>query len=161
MTLIDLILLSSGIKKDGDSYSIDVFRKSYDKSGENPYKVYFVNLNNESLSSELDYKKPEYDFLLERNDLVVVRQKEGITKSAFVTINGLVKTPGVYAILNNKYSLFDLLNDSGGILKDGALNGVKIKRVNRLRKKKLKKPLLRPIHLVLKSPRSMIISNLV
>ena len=130
MTLIDLILLSDGIKKDGDSYSIDVFRKSYDKSGENPYKVYFVNLNNESLSSELDYKKSEYDFLLERNDLVVVRQKEGITKSAFVTINGLVKTPGVYAILNNKYSLFDLLNDSGGILKDGALNGVKIKRVN-------------------------------
>jgi protein involved in polysaccharide export with SLBB domain len=27
--------------------------------------------------------------------------------------------------------LFDLLNDSGGILEEGALNGVKIKRVNR------------------------------
>ena len=125
MTLVDLILLSDGIKEDGDSYLIDVFRKTYDKTGTTPFK---------SLSANIDYKNSRESFLLEKDDLVVVRLKEGVTKNSFVTINGLVKSPGPYAILNNKYSLYDLLNDAGGILKDGSLKGVKVKRINKAKK---------------------------
>ena len=125
MTLVDLILLSGGIKEDGDSYSIDVFRKTYDKTGATPFK---------SLSLELDFTNSKERFLLEKDDLVVVRLKEGVTKNSFVTINGLVKSPGTYAVLNNKYSLYNLLNDAGGILKDGSLKGVKVKRINKAKK---------------------------
>ena len=125
ITLVDLILLSDGIKEDGDSYSIDVFRKTYDKTGKAPYRSLSLEL-----SPDLNYENSEQNFLLEKNDLVVIRLKEGVVKREFITINGLVKNPGVYAILNNKYSLYDLLNDAGGILKDGAIAGVKIKRIN-------------------------------
>jgi len=33
MTVADLILLADGLKKDGDSYLIDLYRASYDKTG--------------------------------------------------------------------------------------------------------------------------------
>ena len=129
MTVSDLLLLADGLKNDGDSYSINIFRKTLDKSGEVPIKSIETSLNSEFSSENLNN-----NVVLEADDLVVVRSILGKVESEFVTITGLVKTPGVYAILNNKYSLFDLLNDSGGILKDGALNGVKIKRINKSKK---------------------------
>ena len=129
MTVSDLLLLADGLKNDGDSYSINIFRKTLDKSGEVPIKLIETSLNSEFSSENLNN-----NVVLEADDLVVVRSILGKVESEFVTITGLVKTPGVYAILNNKYSLFDLLNDSGGILKDGALNGVKIKRINKSKK---------------------------
>jgi len=125
MTVSDLLLLADGLKNDGDSYSINIFRKTFDKSGEVPIKSIKDSLNSEFSSENLNN-----NIVLQAEDLVVIRSVLGKIDSEFVTINGLVKTPGIYAILNNKYSLFDLLNDSGGILKDGALNGVKIKRIN-------------------------------
>ena len=64
----------------------------------------------------------------------MVRKKEGLIESAFVEITGLVKTPGTYALLNSKYSLYDLLNDAGGVLENAALNGIKIQRVNASKK---------------------------
>ena len=129
MTVSDLLLLADGLKNDGDSYSINIFRKTLDKSGEVPIKSIETSLNSDFSSENLNN-----NVVLEADDLVVVRSILGKVESEFVTITGLVKTPGVYAILNNKYSLFDLLNDSGGILKDGALNGVKIKRINKSKK---------------------------
>ena len=125
MTVADLILLSNGIKKDGDLYAIDIYRKTYDKSGKTPFKSISTSLNSDFTS--VDTKS---NVLLEADDLIVVRSREGSAKGEFVTINGLVKTPGIFSILNNKYSLYDLLNDAGGILEDGAMNGVKIKRIN-------------------------------
>jgi protein involved in polysaccharide export with SLBB domain len=47
-----------------------------------------------------------------------------------VLITGLIRKPGSYSLLNSKYSLYDLLNDAGGVLKDAALNGIKVKRIN-------------------------------
>ena len=129
MTVSDLLLLADGLKNDGDSYSINIFRKTLDKSGEAPIKSIETSLNSDFSSENLNN-----NVVLEADDLVVVRSILGKVESEFVTITGLVKTPGVYAILNNKYSLFDLLNDSGGILKDGTLKGVKIKRINKSKK---------------------------
>jgi protein involved in polysaccharide export with SLBB domain len=125
ITVSDVLLLADGLKNDGDSYSINIFRKTFDKSGETPIKSIETSLNSEFSSENLND-----NIVLKADDLIVVRSIAGKIDNKFVTINGLVKTPGVYAILNNQYSLFDLLNDSGGILKDGALNGVKIMRVN-------------------------------
>ena len=62
--------------------------------------------------------------------MVIVRNKEGYSLPEFAQIEGLVKSPGFYSILSNKYSLYDLLEDSGGILPDGSVSGIKIKRVN-------------------------------
>ncbi len=125
MRVSDLILLSGGIKKNGDLFSINIFKQTFDKSGKVPFKSISAKLNVDYTSSSL-----EENPVLAAGDLVVVRVKEGVVEPEYVEITGLVKTPGIYSLLNNKYSLYDLLNDSGGILEDGAISGVKIKRIN-------------------------------
>jgi len=125
MRVSDLILLSGGVTKNGDLLSINIFRQTFDKSGRIPFKSLSAKLTSEYNSSTL-----EENPVLAPGDLVVVRIKEGVVKPEYVEITGLVKTPGVYSILNNKYSLYDLLNDADGILEDGAISGVKIRRIN-------------------------------
>ena len=126
MRVSDLILLSGGVKENGDLFSINVFRQTFDKSGKVPFKSISAQLNLDYTSSSLE-KNPA----LAPGDLVVVRIKEGVAAPEYAEITGLVRSPGVYSLLNNKYSLYDLLNDAGGILEDGAISGVKIKRINK------------------------------
>ena len=68
------------------------------------------------------------------DDLVVVRKKPGFQEKEFVTVEGLVKYPGTYAIKNNNFSFFDLIKDFGGFLNDASIDGVKIIRENKLDK---------------------------
>jgi protein involved in polysaccharide export with SLBB domain len=45
MTVADLILLGDGLKNDADSYSINVYRKTFDESGEVPFKSISTGLS--------------------------------------------------------------------------------------------------------------------
>ena len=124
MTVLDLVLISKGVKRTGSFVSIDLYRETLDVSG-TPFESIFVDLN-----SEYGTYNIENNPILKENDMVIVRNKEGYSLPEFAQIEGLVKSPGFYSILSNKYSLYDLLEDSGGILPDGSVSGIKIKRVN-------------------------------
>ena len=124
MTVLDLILMSEGVKRTGSFVSIDLYRETLDIDG-TPFKSISVDLN-----SEYGTYNMENNPSLNENDMVVVRNKEGYSLPEFAQIQGLVRSPGFYSILSNKYSLYDLLEDSGGILPDGSVSGVKIRRVN-------------------------------
>ena len=128
MTVLDLILMSEGVKRTGSFVSIDLYRETLDIDG-TPFKSISVDLN-----SEYGTYNMENNPSLNENDMVIVRIKEGYSLPEFAQIQGLVRSPGFYSILSNKYSLYDLLEDSGGILPDGSVSGVKIRRVNRTKK---------------------------
>ena len=54
----------------------------------------------------------------------------------FVTLFGigkLPKFPGSYALNDNNYSVYDLVQDFGGFLQDASLDGIKIVRENELK----------------------------
>ena len=124
MTVLDLVLMSEGMKRTGSFVSIDLYRETLDVGG-TPYKSISVDL-----SSEYGTYNMENNPVLNENDMVIVRIKEGYSLPEFAEIKGLVKAPGFYSILSNKYSLYDLLEDSGGVLPNGSVSGIKIKRVN-------------------------------
>ena len=124
MTVLDLVLMSEGMKRTGSFVSIDLYRETLDVDG-TPYKSISVDL-----SSEYGTYNMENNPVLNENDMVIVRIKEGYSLPEFAEIKGLVKAPGFYSILSNKYSLYDLLEDSGGVLPNGSVSGIKIKRVN-------------------------------
>ena len=128
MTVLDLILMADGLKKTGSFVAVDLYRQTLISDGA-PYKSIDVDLQYE-YSTYSDEDNP----VLNENDLVIVRIKEGYAEPEFAEIQGLVKSPGLYSILNSKYSLYDLLNDSGGILPDGSKSGLKIKRLNASKK---------------------------
>ena len=123
MTIVDLILMSGGVNDKGSNNAITVYRSTYDETMQNPIETIIVDLNDEydNLSSSQNIK-------LKKNDLIIVRSKAGYQSVEFVSVSGLVKNPGNYAIKNNKYSVFDIINDFGGFLPDAELNGIKIKR---------------------------------
>jgi hypothetical protein len=45
MTVADLILLGNGLKNDADSYSINIYRKTFDETGEVPFKSISTGLS--------------------------------------------------------------------------------------------------------------------
>ena len=123
MTLIDLILVSKGVTLKGDLKNISIYRSTYDESRQNPVQTLKISLDSDF--SKIDSIN---NIKLEENDLVVVREKLGYQDKEFVTVEGLVKFPGSYAIKNNNYSVYDLVQDFGGFLQDASLDGVKIVR---------------------------------
>ena len=124
MTVADLILMADGVTSKGNLETIDVFRLSYDNG-----EASFVSLKS-TLGDAFNPLSIEGNLVLEKEDLVVIRPIEGLVKQESVLITGLIRKPGIYSLLSSKYSLYDLLNDAGGVLKDAALNGIKVKRIN-------------------------------
>ena len=123
MTVIDLILMSNGITEKGSFEDITIYRSTYDKTQLNPVETIKVSINEgySNLTSEQNIE------LLE-NDLVVIRSKLGYQPKEFVSVSGLVKKPGNYALKSNKYSVFNLIKDFEGFLPNAELNGIKLKR---------------------------------
>ena len=123
MTVIDLILMSSGITEKGSFENITIYRSTYDENQLKPVETINISLNEgySNLSSDQNIE------LLE-NDLVIVRSKLGYQPKEFVSASGLVKKPGNYALKTNNYSVFDLIKDFEGFLPNAELNGIKLKR---------------------------------
>ena len=128
MTVVDLLLMSKGITKNGDLSNIEIYRSTYDEDRKNPIETIKVSSDTD-LSNLSEIKNTE----LKEDDLVVVREKLGFQEKEFVTVEGLVKYPGTYAIKNNNFSFFDLIQDFKGFLNDASLDGVKIIRQNNLK----------------------------
>ena len=127
MTLIDLILVSKGLTLQGDLNNIEIYRSTYDVTKKKPVEAYKVSLN-----SDLSKIDSTNNIKLKENDLVVIREKLGYQEKEFITVEGLVKYPGTYAIKDNNYSFYNLMQDFEGFLDDAALDGVKIIRQNTL-----------------------------
>ncbi len=123
MTVVDLILMAKGITDSGSNSGITVYRSTYDETQRSPVQTISVSLN-------ADFAKLDeiQNTELKVNDLVVIRSKLGYQSKEFVTVKGLVKKPGNYALKTNKYSLYDLIKDFDGFLPDAELNGVKLRR---------------------------------
>ncbi|MEK9531223.1 MAG: SLBB domain-containing protein, partial [Flavobacteriaceae bacterium] len=124
MKVGDLIALAGGLRYEAENTTIDIYRNNT------------VNTTGSDLSKKLeasipaDFTNTTQDFTLEPNDIVVVRKKEAYFEQKTFTIQGLVKKPGVYVLRKNRYTLYDALNDSGGVLDEGFIAGIHIRRRN-------------------------------
>ncbi len=123
MTVVDLILMSKGITDRGASSGIIIYRSTYDETQKLPVEAITINLNENIFQLE---KNQNTELMV--NDLVVVRSKLGYQPKEYVTVSGLVKKPGDYALRTNKYSFYDLVKDFDGFLPDAELSGVKLRR---------------------------------
>ena len=128
ITVVDLILMAKGLNESASLDGISIYRSTYDEFQQNPVEVFEISLNNgfEDLNSDQNFK-------LKTNDLVVIRSKGGYQEKEYVDVIGLVKKPGAYAIKNNNYSMYELIEDFGGFLPDAELSGVKVKRPNNVK----------------------------
>jgi protein involved in polysaccharide export with SLBB domain len=123
MKVGDLIALAGGLKYEAENSTIDVYRNNTIKEGSDLSKRF-------EASVPADFTNATQDFTLEPKDIVVVRKKEAYFEQKTFTIQGLVKKPGVYVLRKNRYTLYDALKDSGGVLDEAYVAGIHIKRRN-------------------------------
>ena len=122
-TAIDLILMAKGITDKGSNKGITIYRSTFDSTQKKPVEEILFDL-----SDNLEYLDTNQSINLQVNDLIVVRSKLGYQVKEFVSVSGLVKKPGNYALRSNEYSVYDLIKDFDGFLPNAQLNGVKLKR---------------------------------
>ncbi len=122
-TVADLILMAKGITDKGSISGITIYRSTYDKTQQKPVEEIMVDL-----SDGLKSLNTSQNVSLEVNDLVVVRSMLGYQSKEFVSVSGLARNPGDYALKTNNYSVYDLIKDFDGFLLDANLKGVKLKR---------------------------------
>ena len=123
ITVGSLIISAKGFSELSNSNEILVYRLTYDETGSKPIRTLSARL-----SKNFNLNEIESNIKLEKNDMVVVRKIPGFSKIESATIIGLVKNQGTYAIKNGTYSLFDIISDCGGFLKDASIEGISIER---------------------------------
>lgn len=123
MTVVDAILRAGGFTRKAFRTRVDVYRPDFlDKR--KLAKVFQVEL-----PVPLDYTDPEIRKLqLEDRDRIVVRPDPNYTEDNYVTINGLVKYAGTYALEERNERLSEIIDRAGGLMPDAYLLGATINR---------------------------------
>lgn len=112
LSVKDILVMAGGLKMEAASNKVDVFRL---RTIENePTQTYAASL---ILDRNMDYISEEVDFKLEPYDNIVVRYTPEWSPIKYVTINGEVKYPGTYAIMDAKERVKSLIQRSGGFTK--------------------------------------------
>ena len=126
MTVKDLLLLSGGFTAEARIDSVEV------ASG--------INRDNKTLQVKSYSFKESGKIKLKPNDNVFVRKVKDYGKVKFVTINGEVKYPGVYALRDNE-EFSDLLKRCGGFTDNAGVKATRIfrKSVEKRQQEKIRK----------------------
>lgn len=119
MSLSDALVLAGGFTSNADKLGVSVYQ-NFLFEGET-----FTQTEKVAVEDNLVTQKP---VLLQENSLIVVRKNPDFREVEQVYLSGLVLKEGIYALKGNNYRLYDLLQDSGGFLKDAYLKGISVKR---------------------------------
>ena len=123
MTVESLVISAKGLSQLSNTSEVLIYRLTYDETGSKPIRTLSAKLDKNFKSGE-----SQSSVELEKNDMVVVRKIPGFSEIESASIVGLVKNQGSYAIKDGTYSLYDIINDSGGFLKDASIDGISLER---------------------------------
>ncbi len=68
------------------------------------------------------------NIMLDDQDVILIRQIPEYYIDRFVKVEGWVKYPGYYKIVQNKTTLYDIINEAGGFLKNASLTDAVLNR---------------------------------
>lgn len=122
MQLQDLVLQAGGFKEGASGKKIEIARRVRDSATEaedNRYAVVKVIELNKELEESIGSTK----FLLQPFDIVSVRKNPSYTEQMTVTVQGHVLYPGDYSIQSKKERLSDIIQRTGGFMKEAYPKG--------------------------------------
>lgn len=111
----DLIEIAGGLYDNAVTDSIEIIKFNADNKTQSSYFYSY---------DELKTKK----IILSKRDKVVVREKPDYMLDKTVLVNGFVKYPGLYKIIENKTTLKDVLLLTGGFRENASLKDATITR---------------------------------
>lgn len=107
-TAVDLIRVAGGFFEKSEMDSIEIISFYDDKKTQFARVVTFENLKNSG-------------YLLRSKDRIIVREKPQFLVENLVIIDGYVKYPGVYKIIDNKTPLSEIIAQAGGFLENASI----------------------------------------
>ncbi len=130
MTLKDLLYYSGGLKVEAANNNIEVSRiVNFDQSKNQnaPTRVVVETVN---IDKNLEIPDEAETFQLQPYDIVFIRVTPEFELQKNVTIQGEVKYPGAYTLLNKTETLTDVVARSGGVTQYAYVEGATITRNN-------------------------------
>lgn len=124
MNVHDLLLQAGGFTKRAYKYNLEVFRIMREKDSEGLTSVFNIDISPEIL----EQFESESPFELEDYDMVIVRRDPDLEYHRVVKIDGEVKYPGRYPILEKNETLGRLIERAGGTTEEAFLPGIKVNR---------------------------------
>jgi protein involved in polysaccharide export with SLBB domain len=123
LTLKDALLLAGGLRPEAALERIDVFRLTFEEGKSTRVLVANLKLNN-----ELEIQNNGGVFDLRPFDQIIVRNAPEFEKQRTISINGEVKYPGAYALLNDNTRLASVITQAGGVTDEAFLKGATLQR---------------------------------
>lgn len=124
LSVEDALLMGGGLQFDADPKRVDVYRIQFASSGQPKTIVKSIELDPQgSLINPTDA-----NFRFEPFDVLVVRTIPDFELQEVVQINGRVRYPGPYVLLESPERLSDLVNRAGGLSSDAFPKGATLVR---------------------------------
>lgn len=111
LTIHDLLWMAGGFTVGAAYDRVEVFRLNISKTNQ-------VELQQITITVDEDYNVITNDMALQPYDHIVVRMTPDYTTGRYVEINGRVKYPGVYVLIDGKTQLWEIIKKAGGLLSD-------------------------------------------
>ena len=117
MTVEDLIQKAGGLKESAATGRIEVIRRKKNIGKDDPSQITSTigEKFNFSINGDLSLNETSSKFILEPFDEVFVRSSPNYEKQQFVSIEGQVIFPGVYALERKDERISDLMKRVGGL----------------------------------------------
>ncbi|MFT6111513.1 MAG: protein involved in polysaccharide export with SLBB domain [Bacteroidia bacterium] len=115
LSVKDMLIMAGGLKMEAASNKVDVFR--LDMSNENePTKTTVTSI---VLNRALEPYNQASELVLQPYDHIVVRSTPEYEPIKYVHINGEVRYPGLYAIMEDNETISTLVERAGGVTAEG------------------------------------------
>ncbi len=122
-TIKDILTMAGGLKMEASQNRIEVFRTIF--KDDQPTETIIATLE---VDEDFNVVSSGGDFDLMPFDLVVVRKLPEFELQNIVTIEGEVKYPGPYPLMDNNERLLNIVERAGGITQEAFLKGATLYR---------------------------------
>jgi len=121
LTLQDVLILSKGLTIDAATNNIDIFRLEFNDN--NKTRTLIANA-----AVDKDLRVVGDNIALQPFDHIVVRKAPEFELQREVFVSGEVKYPGKYYILNDNFTIVDLIEQAGGLTNEAFIPGATLRR---------------------------------
>lgn len=115
LSVKQMLIMAGGLKLEAATNKVDVFRLKI--SDKEPTKAFVTTL---VLNRDLEPFDHSSDIILQPYDHIVVRKSPEYEEIRYVNINGEVRYPGLYAILDNNETISSLVKRAGGVTSEAS-----------------------------------------
>jgi protein involved in polysaccharide export with SLBB domain len=136
MTVEDLIQKAGGLKESAATGRIEVIRRKKNVGKDDPNQITSTigDKYNFSINSDLSINETASKFILEPFDEVFVRSSPNYEKQQFISVEGQIVFPGIYALERKDERISDIIKRVGGLNAQAYIEGATLVRKFRISK---------------------------